>query len=59
MREELKRQRTCTRKRAYDSRAEAKFYARCYGLRIYCCPYCQQWHLTSQNVERTDSVSAR
>lgn len=52
-RDEWKRERTCTRKRAFRSRFYAEaFAARELGkpdMKAYRCPYCQDWHLTNGN----------
>jgi hypothetical protein len=39
----------CGSKVAHTTRAEAKRVADRAGLRIYACPYCGQWHVTSQS----------
>lgn len=43
----------CLRKRRYPTRARAKRAARKCGLRVYRCPLCRQWHLTSRRGRRT------
>lgn len=49
--DEWKREHGCTRKRAFQTR----FYAECYArnglknpdLKAYRCPFCKEWHLTT------------
>lgn len=52
-RDEARRDRACTSKNRYDTRAEAEDVIRSCaahgrtGLASYRCPYCGGWHLTS------------
>jgi hypothetical protein len=39
--------RGCTSKRQYKDRGAAVASARVLGLRVYECPFCTWWHLTS------------
>lgn len=49
-------QRMSTRKRRYDNRKAARFFAEADGLREYHCPVCGLWHLSSKGVRRRRPV---
>lgn len=42
----------CKRKRTYNTRMAAIFFAEADGLRAYRCPVCNKWHLTSQQINK-------
>ena len=41
----------CKKKKSYETRDAALFFARADGLRAYDCPVCKKWHLTSSRVD--------
>lgn len=46
----------CTGKVRYETSQAAGFFGVTDGLRVYCCPVCHGWHLTSLRVRRPKPV---
>lgn len=42
--------RMCVRKHSYPTRSAAKSAARKWGRKVYRCPICRLWHLTSRRA---------
>jgi len=50
--EEIKKRKTCTSKKAYETFEAARFFSSVFRQTIYQCPYCGKFHLTNQENKK-------